>query len=321
MPTALQSLRDHSILVADTGNIKDVERLRPQDCTTNPSLVLAALRDPVCAPLVAPDLERCRSAGRSEAETADFLTARLCTTLAEKVPGVVSMEVDANLSFDTAAMVQKARALIALCEEMGLGRDRLLIKLAATWEGIHAGEILENEGTRCNLTLVFSLAQAVACAHAGIYLISPFVGRITDWHAAQSGRAIDVQNDPGVASVRRIFEHFKSRGIPTIVMAASFRTTDQVRALAGCDRLTIAPKLLDQLAKDHTPLDRQLFIPDRVVDPDPLTASASASEFRWQMNSDAMATEKLAEGLRSFDRDRRHLLDLISARLSEAVPS
>lgn len=313
MTSALDQLRNMTTVVADTGDVDMVRALKPVDCTTNPSIVLKALQNPSFEGMVAQEIEAGRKSGAAPIAVADALTIGVGAALAEVVPGRVSTEVDANLSFDTQASVVKGRALIAAYEARGLGRDRILIKLASTWEGIRAAEILEGDGINCNLTLLFSQAQAQACAEAGVYLISPFVGRITDWYAKAEGRSFTPDEDPGVLSVRRIYTDYKSRGIKTVVMGASFRTTGQIKALAGCDRLTIAPALLEELAADISPLP-QVLTPDQpAAEP---RAKLTEAQFRWQMNADAMATEKLAEGIRNFDADQQKLLTMIRERLS-----
>jgi len=313
MKNTLTELRSMTTVVADTGDVDAVRALRPVDCTTNPSIVLKAVQSPGFAGMVADAITAGRAAGHSPAQIADALTVGVGAELAALVPGRVSTEVDANLSFDTQASIAKGRALIAAYGAQGIGPDRILIKLAATWEGIRAAEVLQAEGIDCNLTLIFALAQAVACADAGAFLISPFVGRITDWHAKAQGRTFDAAEDPGVLSVKTIYDYYKSNGINTVVMGASFRNTGQIKALAGCDRLTIAPNLLQELADDTGPLPRQLS-PDRVTAMAPLTMAEA--DFRWTMNADAMATEKLAEGIRNFDADHKRLLDMVAQRLA-----
>ena len=312
MTSALDHLRSMTIVVADTGDVESVRTLKPVDCTTNPSILLKALQNPAFADLVETEIAKGRAAGSTPLDVADQLTLGVGAALAEVVPGRVSTEVDANLSFDTAASVAKGRAIIAGFEARGIGRDRILIKLAATWEGIRAAEVLEGEGINCNLTLLFAQAQAQACAEAGVFLISPFVGRITDWYAKAQGRSFAPDEDPGVLSVRSIYADYKARGIQTIVMGASFRTTGQIKALAGCDRLTIAPALLEELAKDTAPLTRVLSPDVPQAAPRPALTEAA---FRWQLNADAMATEKLAEGIRNFDADHRKLLAMLAERL------
>jgi transaldolase len=313
MATVLDQLRSMTVVVADTGDVESVRALKPVDCTTNPSILLKALQHPTFADLVSTEVARGKSAGLSALQVADALTVGVGAALAALVPGRVSTEVDANLSFDMAASVAKGRALIAAYEARGLGRDRILIKLASTWEGIRAAEVLEAEGINCNLTLLFSAAQAQACAEAGVYLISPFVGRITDWYAKAQGRTFTPEEDPGVLSVQSIYRDYKARGIKTVVMGASFRTTGQLKALAGCDRLTIAPALLEEMAADTSTLTRVLS--PGAVDAAP-RARLTEAAFRWQMNADAMATEKLAEGIRNFDADHRKLLAMIAERLA-----
>lgn len=313
MASALDQLRDMTVVVADTGDMEAIRKLKPVDCTTNPSLILKALQSPSYAELVDREIEAGKAAGSSPLEIADALTIGVGTELTKLVPGRVSTEVDANLSFDVDAAADKARALIAAYEERGVGRDRILIKLASTWEGIRAAEILQGEGIDCNLTLLFSLSQAIACADAGVFLISPFVGRITDWYKKADGvDSYAPDEDPGVKSVRTIYDYYKSNGIGTVVMGASFRNTDQIKALAGCDRLTISPALLEELAADETDLPR-LLSEDNATGVKPVTMDENT--FRWMLNEDAMATEKLAEGIRNFDADHRKLLSMIADRI------
>ncbi len=313
MTSALDQLRNMTTVVADTGDVDMVRALKPVDCTTNPSLVLKALQNPYFADMVAQEIDKGRKSGATPLAVADALTIGVGAALAEVVPGRVSTEVDANLSFDTDASIAKGRALIEAYAARGIGHERILIKLASTWEGIRAAEILEGEGINCNLTLLFSPAQAQACAEAGVFLISPFVGRITDWYAKAEGRSYTGEDDPGVQSVRSIYADYKSRGIKTVVMGASFRNTGQIRALAGCDRLTISPALLEELAADTAPLERVLTPDQPAAEP---RAKLTEAEFRWQMNADAMATEKLAEGIRNFDADQQKLLAMLAERLS-----
>jgi transaldolase len=313
MASALDQLREMTTVVADTGDIDAIRALKPVDCTTNPSILLKALQSPAFADMVGTEIAAGRKAGRDALGIADALTVGVGAELAGLVPGRVSTEVDANLSFDTQASIAKGRALIAAYAGKGIGRERILIKLASTWEGIRAAEVLEGEGIECNLTLLFAQAQAVACADAGVFLISPFVGRITDWYAAKPARTFGAEEDPGVLSVRQIYDYYKSNGIKTVVMGASFRNTGQIKALAGCDRLTISPALLTELAADAGALPR-------VLSPDAVTGMAKVSldekAFRWAMNEDAMATEKLAEGIRNFDADHRKLLAMIGEKLA-----
>ena len=308
----LNQLRAMTVVVADTGEVASVKRLKPVDCTTNPSLVLAALADPASEELIAREIEAGKAAGLSAEKMVATLTVATGAELTRLVPGRVSTEVDANLSFDSDASVARAREIIADYDRRGIAKDRILIKLASTWEGIRAAEILQGEGIDCNLTLLFSMAQAVACADAGAFLISPFVGRITDWYKKAEG--VDSylpDEDPGVKSVRRIYDYYKSNGIGTVVMGASFRNTDQIKALAGCDNLTISPKLLDALDAETGDLPRVLS-PEAASGVAPVTMDEAS--FRWEMNADAMATEKLAEGIRNFDADHKKLIDLVAQR-------
>jgi transaldolase len=300
-------------VVADTGEVAAIKLHKPVDCTTNPSLVLKALTDPASDALVTRELAAARKAGWNASKVTDVLTVAMGAELAALVPGRVSTEVDACLSFDTVASVARARDIIAEYETRGVGKDKILIKLAATWEGIRAAEILQDEGIDCNLTLLFSMAQAVACAAAKSFLISPFVGRITDWYKKAEGRDSYLPDeDPGVKSVRAIYDYYKSNGIKTIVMGASFRNSDQIKALAGCDNLTIAPSLLEEMDNDNSVLPRVLS-PDHASGVAPVTLTEAT--FRWQMNADAMATEKLAEGIRNFDKDHQKLIGVMADRL------
>ena len=313
MTSVLDQLRGMTVVVADTGEVAAVKRYGPVDCTTNPSLVLAAFKDPASADLIASEVAKGRAAGLSAEALTETLTVAIGAELTKLVPGRVSTEVDACLSFDTAASVTRARAIIADYVARGINKDRILIKLAATWEGIRAAEILQSEGIDCNLTLLFSMAQAVACADAKAFLISPFVGRITDWYKKAEGvDSYEPNDDPGVKSVRRIYDYYKSNGINTVVMGASFRNVDQIKALAGCDNLTIAPKLLDELENEVATLPR-------ILSPDAPSGMAAVkmdeARFRWDMNSDAMATEKLAEGIRNFDADHKKLIALVAEQL------
>ncbi|MCD0164819.1 transaldolase [Deinococcus sp. 12RED42] len=300
---ALEQLKQMTVVVADTGDLEAIRQYQPQDCTTNPSLILKAAGLSGYAHL----LDEARALGDVEAAI-DRLTVRIGTELTRLVPGYVSTEVDARLSFDADAMVEKARHLIALYAEQGVGRERILIKLATTWEGVEAARTLEAEGIRCNLTLVFSQEQAVAAAQAGAYLISPFVGRITDWYKKHTGTAeYTPEQDPGVQSVRGIYRHFKTHGYPTVVMGASFRSAAQVRALAGCDRLTVSPALLGELAADTAPLEQALTpVPATATEP-----TLTEADFRWALAANPMANEKLAEGIRGFHEDTEKLRALL----------
>jgi len=304
--TQLESLRQHSLVVSDTGDIEAVARWKPQDATTNPSLLLSSAEDPRFRHLMDRDV--------------DQVFVNFGCEILRHIPGRVSTEVDARLSFDTARSVEKARRFISLYEKAGIKRERVLIKLASTWEGIKAAEKLEREGIHCNMTLLFSFAQAAACADAGVTLISPFVGRIYDWYRQQ--RKVDdipVEDDPGVASVVRIYNYYKKHGYKTQVMGASFRKTGQILALAGCDLLTVAPDLLDKLSKAEGQIPRKLS-PEAARRSDIDKVALDEKSFRWQHNDDAMATDKLAEGIRRFDADARKLEKLIIS-LAAAVPA
>ena len=321
MPSKLEQLREMTVVVADTGDVEAVRRLKPQDCTTNPTLLLKVAGSPGGADLV----EEALRWGRSQAGSREGVIAAMCDRLAVAVgaeltrivPGRVSTEIDADLSFDTAATVARARDLIAAYAALGIGRERILVKIAATWEGIRAAEILQREGIDCNLTLLFSLPQAIACAEAGVFLISPFVGRILDWHVKGGGGPYTGETDPGVLSVRSIYTACKKQGVPTVVMGASFRNAGEIEALAGCDRLTISPALLDELAADQGPLPRRLS-PEKATDA-PAWTSLDEPGFRFALNEDAMATEKLAEGIRQFVRDLAALRQLVAQRLEGAM--
>ena len=314
--STLARLRACSTVVADTGDIDAIARFRPQDATTNPSLLLKAAAKPEYQPLIDQAVAEARGTDDAAriADAAERLAVAIGTRILALVPGRVSTECDARLSFDADATADQARRLVALYAQAGMPRERLLIKIAATWEGIAAARVLEREGIACNLTLLFSFAQAVACAQAGVTLISPFVGRILDWHLAQGRPApATPRDDPGVASVTRIWQHYKRHGYGTIVMGASFRNTGQVLALAGCDRLTIAPDLLDALESDVTPVEPRL-VDDGGRAPAP--AALNEAAFRWQHNEDAMAAEKLADGIRRFAADQRTLESLLAQRLA-----
>jgi transaldolase len=301
----LEQLKQHTVVVADTGNFRQLAQFAPRDATTNPSLILKAVQQPEYAPLLADTVAAHRT--RATDEIVDEVLVRFGLEILKVVPGRVSTEVDARLSFDRAATVARARRLMGLYARAGVGPERVLIKIAATWEGIAAALELEREGIHCNLTLLFSFCQAVACGDAGVRLISPFVGRIYDWYKKAAGTGWDEAAhagaaDPGVQSVRRIFDYYKKHGISTEVMGASFRNVGQIVALAGCDLLTISPELLAALQASEAPVPRSL---------DAAAAQAADIErvrfdeagFRWALNEDAMATEKLAEGIRAFAAD------------------
>ncbi|MDG1353029.1 MAG: transaldolase [Sulfitobacter sp.] len=313
MTNVLDQLRAMTTVVADTGEVAAVKMYKPVDCTTNPSLVLKALTDPASEALVVKEIEAGKAAGLNAEQVTEVLTVAMGAELAALVPGRVSTEVDACLSFDAEASVARARAIIAEYEKRGVNKGQVLIKLASTWEGIRAAEILQAEGIDCNLTLLFSMAQAVACADAKSFLISPFVGRITDWYKKAEGRDhYAPDEDPGVKSVRAIYDYYKSNNIPTIVMGASFRSVDQIKALAGCDNLTISPNYLDEMGNDTSMLPRVLS-PENASGVAPVAMDEAT--FRWEMNGDAMATEKLAEGIRNFDADHKKLIKVIDARM------
>src|SRR5437016_14461185 len=319
----LESLKRYTTVVADTGDFESIAEYEPQDATTNPSLIYQAVQKPQYQHLVDDALQfAIRFPGDRAARTEAFMDQLLinfgCEIL-KIIPGRVSTEVDAGLSFDTQASIKKAKKLIGMYQKAGVDKERILIKIASTWEGIRAAELLEKEGTHCNLTLLFSFAQAVACAEAGVTLISPFVGRIYDWHKKERGGAeIPPDQDPGVVSVTRIYNYYKKYGYKTQVMGASFRNMNQIVSLAGCDLLTISPELFDQLEQTEGILDRKL---------DPAKAQASKEErphldektFRWMHNEDAMATEKLAEGIRKFNSDAHHLEEFALSQVVEKV--
>jgi transaldolase len=318
MPSKLDQLKAMTTVVADTGDMEAIRRFKPIDATTNPSLILKAARMTEYEHLLDETILWSRSRNHLTSEITDRLALKFGLELSKIVPGRVSTEVDADLSFDTEGTISKAGQIITEYEKLGLSHKRILIKIAATWEGIRAAEILQREGIDCNMTLVFSLTQAAACADAGAFLISPFVGRILDWYSKAQGKNYTSQTDPGVLSVRQIYNYYKAHDIETIIMGASFRNKGEIEALAGCDRLTISPQLLGELASDMGDLPRSL---DPKVDPAPESAKLSLDEktFRLMLNEDAMATEKLAEGIRVFARDLRGLRELVSKRLLEAA--
>ena len=317
MTTQLDSLRSMTVVVADTGDIDAIKKYQPQDATTNPSLILSASALPQYVPLIdeAITYAKAQSADKAQQliDAEDKLAVNIGLEILKIVPGRISTEVDARLSYDTQATVEKARKLIALYNAAGISNDRILIKIASTWQGIRAAEILEKEGINCNLTLLFSEAQARACAEAGVYLISPFVGRILDWYKANTDKKeYAPAEDPGVISVTKIYNYYKEYGYKTVVMGASFRNVGEIIELAGCDRLTIAPALLKELQENSTALVRKLDYKSEVkAKPQPLTEA----EFYWQHNSDAMAVEKLAEGIRKFAVDQEKLEAMLSAKL------
>ncbi|HDR1131042.1 TPA: transaldolase [Pasteurella multocida] len=309
MTTQLDSLRNMTVVVADTGDIEAIKKYQPEDATTNPSLILSASALPQYTSLIDEAIayaklkSNCSKQQLIDAE--DKLAVNIGLEILKIVPGRISTEVDARLSYDTQATIEKAKKLIALYNEAGISNDRILIKIASTWQGIRAAEELEKQGINCNLTLLFSEAQARACAEAGVYLISPFVGRILDWYKANSDKKdYAPAEDPGVISVTKIYNYYKQHGYNTIVMGASFRNVGEITELAGCDRLTIAPALLKELQENSAPLERKLSYTGEVkAKPQPLTEA----EFYWAHNSDAMAVEKLADGIRKFAADQEKL--------------
>jgi transaldolase len=312
MPTQLDQLKQFTKVVADTGDFASMKAYAPQDATTNPSLILKAATMPAYAPLVDQAIRDAGSSARLD-QVIDRLLVVFGLEILKIVPGRVSSEVDARLSFDTAATVAKAREIIALYAAAGIPRERVLIKIASSWEGIKAAEALRADGIRCNLTLLFSFAQAVACAEAGVQLISPFVGRILDWHKKNAGRDFAPTEDPGVKSVAQIYTYYKKFGYKTEVMGASFRNKGEITELAGCDLLTIAPALLGELAASSEPLTRKLD-PALAAAADLKKVSFDEKTFRFAQNEDAMATEKTAEGIRLFSADIVKLEQLIAQK-------
>ncbi len=321
----LESLRRWTTVVADTGDIEAIAEHKPQDATTNPSLLLQAAQKPQYQDLVDEALQLALDSPGDEAAHAEAFMDKLFVTfgchILKIVPGRVSTEVDAGLSFDTEGTLAKAHRLIDLYRKAGIGRERVLIKIASTWEGIRAAEQLEREGIHCNLTLLFSFAQAVACAEAGVTLISPFVGRIYDWYQKErGGKDIRADEDPGVASVTQIYDYFKKFDYKTQVMGASFRKVDQIVRLAGCDLLTISPDLLEQMEKTDGSVPRRLSV-DTAKASDTQKIHLDEKTFRWMHNEDAMATEKLAEGIRKFYADARKLEKYAQGRVTQKVAS
>ncbi len=315
-PSKLSQLRALSVVVADTGDYEAIKRLRPVDCTTNPTLVKKALDLPVYAELIERELAWGRSQGGERESVvnavADRLTVGVGTLLSSLVPGRISTEVDADLAHDTGATVAKARRFIAMYEAAGVPRSKVLIKIAATWEGVEAARQLQADGIDCNLTLIFNPTQALACSEAGAFLISPFVGRILDWYVANGQSPASIEEDPGVLFVRGVYAEFKRRGSPTVVMGASFRSTAQIEALAGCDRLTISPELLEKLDAEHGELPRRLHANAAEV---VAVTPVDAARFAADLAADPMATEKLATGIDAFAKDLDALRQTIRARL------
>jgi transaldolase len=304
----LDQLKQYTTVVADTGDFQTMQAYTPRDATTNPSLILKAVQKPEYQPLLAEAVAQ--NAGKSSEHIIDQLLISFGLKILEIVPGRVSTETDARLSFDTEATVAKGRQLIALYEAAGIARERILIKIASTWEGIRAAEILEKEGIRCNMTLLFSLAQAAACAEAGAQLISPFVGRIYDWYKKQTGQEIFGADDPGVLSVKKIYHYYRKFGYKTEIMGASFRNTSQILELAGCDLLTISPDLLQKLSDSTNAVSVKLN-QEAALSSDLEKIKVDEKSFRFALNDDAMATEKLAEGIRLFCADTLKLEQII----------
>ena len=317
MTTQLEQLRKITTVVADTGDISAIAKYKPEDATTNPSLLLKAAGIPTYSGYIdeAVQWAKGQSNNREQqlVDASDRLAVLVGREILKIVPGKVSTEVDARLSFDTNASIDKAKRLIGFYEEIGIKKERILIKLASTWEGIRAAEKLQKDGINCNLTLLFSFEQAMACAEAGVFLISPFVGRIFDWYVANTDKKTYApEEDPGVRSVRRIYDWYKLHGYETVVMGASFRNIGQIQALAGCDRLTIAPELLKEL--DENTSDLPVALKDTGAK-EAKPSKLSESKFRWGHNEDAMATDKLGEGIRKFAVDQRKLEELLGAKL------
>ncbi|WED29367.1 transaldolase [Vibrio sp. DW001] len=316
MSNKLEQLRKVTTVVADTGDIEAIRKYKPEDATTNPSLILKAAQIPEYAPLIDKAIEYAKSQSSDKAQqvqdTCDMLAVNIGKEILTTIPGRISTEVDARLSYDKESSVTKARQLVKMYNDAGISNDRILIKLASTWEGICAAEILEKEGINCNLTLLFSFAQARACAEAGAFLISPFVGRIMDWYKAKEGRDFEAQEDPGVLSVTAIYNYYKEHGYNTVVMGASFRNIGEILEIAGCDRLTIAPQLLQELEDAQGDLVEKLVATTDIKE---RPARMTHAEFLWDHNQDPMAVEKLAEGIRNFAVDQGKLETMIAAKL------
>lgn len=318
MSNALEALKKITTVVADTGDFETLEAYAPQDATTNPSLILKALQKDAYAGVLDDAIAATKDSDATGEAQIDLVIDHLLVGFGQKileiVPGRVSTEVDARLSFDIDASVSKARELIDLYESKGTSRDRILIKLASTWEGVRAAEILKKDGINCNMTLLFSLAQAAACAEAGAQLISPFVGRILDWYKANTDEEYTRENDPGVASVKEIYTYYKKFGYPTEVMGASFRNVGEILELAGCDLLTISPSLLEELKGMDDDVPAKLDAA-AAKDADIEKIDVSEKSFRWLLNEDAMATEKLAQGIRVFGQDMLKVRDIVAKKL------
>lgn len=305
----LEQLRQYTTVVADTGDFQSIRSYTPQDSTTNPSLIVKAVQKDTYHSLLEKAVRDNKE--KSTEEIIDRLLVAFGCEILNIVPGRVSTETDARLSFDTAGSIRKGRDLIALYEAAGVSRERVLIKIASTWEGIEAAKVLEKEGIRCNMTLLFSLSQAIACADAGVQLISPFVGRIYDWYKKSTGNEYSGENDPGVQSVRRIYNYYRKFGYKTEVMGASFRNTSQITELAGCDLLTISPELLQKLSESNAPVTRKLS-PDTAREDPVEKITVDEKTFRFMLNEDAMGTEKLSEGIRLFCADTLKLEQMIA---------
>lgn len=318
MPNTLEALKQLTTVVADTGDFATLEAYAPQDATTNPSLILKALQQEAYLPVLDAAIDATKDSGKTDEARIDLVIDHLLVGFGQKileiVPGRVSTEVDACLSFDIDQTIAKARELIALYEAKGTPRERILIKLASTWEGIRAAEILKKEGIRCNMTLLFSLVQAVACAEAGAQLISPFVGRILDWYKATTDNDYTAATDPGVVSVGEIYTYYKKFGHDTEIMGASFRNIGEILELAGCDLLTISPNLLEELQGMNVDVPRKLD-PEAAKTADIEQIDVSEASFRWLLNEDAMATEKLAQGIRVFGQDMLKVRAIVTAKL------
>ncbi|RJX67183.1 transaldolase [Vibrio sinensis] len=316
MSNKLEQLRKLTTVVADTGELDAIKKYQPEDATTNPSLILKAAQIEEYAPLIDQAIEYAKSQSSDKAQqvqdTCDMLAVNIGKEILKTIPGRISTEVDARLSYDMEGSVAKARQLVKMYNDAGIANDRILIKLASTWEGIRAAEILEKEGINCNLTLLFSFAQARACAEANVFLISPFVGRIMDWYKAKEGRDFEAQEDPGVVSVSTIYNYYKEHGYKTVVMGASFRNIGEILELAGCDRLTIAPQLLAELEAAEGEVVEKLIDTNGTNE---RPAAMTHAEFLWDHNQDPMAIEKLAEGIRNFAIDQGKLEAMIAAKL------
>ncbi|MFC1830407.1 transaldolase [Thermodesulfobacteriota bacterium] len=320
MKDKLTQLKEMTVVVADTGDIDSIRQYQPEDATTNPSLIFAAAQMEQYSHLVDEAVNFGTQSKSSGQELLDTILDRLAINFGKQilkiVPGRISTEVDARLSFDKENTIQRARKLIEMYGQAGIERNRILIKIASTWEGIKAAEILEQEGINCNLTLLFGFSQAVACAEAKVFLISPFVGRILDWYKKNEGKEFPAEKDPGVLSVTNIYRYYKKFDYQTIIMGASFRNTGEIEQLAGCDRLTIGPNFLDELSKDHTPLSQKLYS-DMSQNDEIDQLHLDEKTFRFMLNEDPMATEKLAEGIRNFSNDLIKLENFIKERIAD----